>query len=200
MADNNFEQQNKSVEVQAAVTAALNEEKKKKKKKKLIIFGVIAVIIIIIIAIASSGGNSDSNSNSNSSSTTSSVKADEKTGNNTTIGDFNVVVKKAEISKDWTGKDAVVISYDCTNNSNDSYSFDGALDEKVFQDGIELEVATMSDEDDGTWLDTSEIKPGITKEVKKAYKLRNKTSDLEIEISESFSFSDDKITSTVKLK
>ncbi len=50
--------QNNSVEVQEAVTAALNEQKKKKRKKRLIFLAIIVVLVIGIIAIAGSGGDS----------------------------------------------------------------------------------------------------------------------------------------------
>ncbi len=198
MADNNFEQQSNNIEMQNAVSQALKDEKKKKRKKRLIILGVILVVFIIIV-ILSSGGKSNEASSDSNSSTTSSVSAEKSKNKDGAIGDFKCVVKKAEITKDWDGKDAVIITYDFTNNANDSYSFDGALEEKIFQDGIELEIATITDDDEAKWFDTAEIKPGVTKEVKKAYLLRNKKSDLEIEISELFSFSDDKITTTVKL-
>lgn len=199
MANNNFQQQN-NPEVQQAVNAALNEEKKKKKKKKLIILGVVIAVIIIVIAAASgSGSNDDTNTSSNEKTTVSSVDAEKKETDENTIGDFKCVVKGAKLTKDWEGKDAVLITYEFTNNSDSPISFDGALDDKLYQDGIELESAILSNDEEAKLIDTVDLKPGITKEVKKAYSLRNKKSEIEVEIQEVFSFSDDMIKTTINL-
>lgn len=47
---------------------------------------------------------------------------------------------------------------------------------------------------------TTKIKHGVTKEVTKAYVLRDTKTDLGIEISELISFNDDKIVTQVKLQ
>lgn len=200
MANNNFQQQN-NPEVQQAVNAALNEEKKKKKKKKkLIILGVIiAVIIVIAVAASGSESNDDTNTSSNENTTVSSVNAEKKETDENTIGDFKCVVKGAKLTKDWEGKDAVLITYEFTNNSDSPISFDGALDDKLYQDGIELESAILSNDEEAKLIDAVDLKPGITKEVKKAYSLRNKESEIEVEIQEVFSFSDDMIKTTINL-
>ena len=200
MANNNFQQQN-NPEVQQAVNAALNEEKKKKKKKKkFIILGVIiAVIIVIAVAASGSESNDDTNTSSNESTTVSSVNAEKKETDENTIGDFKCVVKGAKLTKDWEGKDAVLITYEFTNNSDSPISFDGALDDKLYQDGIELESAILSNDEEAKLIDAVDLKPGITKEVKKAYSLRNKKSEIEVEIQEVFSFSDDMIKTTINL-
>lgn len=196
MANNDFQQNNP--EVQQAVNSALNEEKKKKKKKKLIIFGVIFAIIVVI-AIAASGSDDSSSKTPNENTTASSVNAEKEKSDDNTLGDFKCVVKGAKVTKDWEGKDAVLITYEFTNNSDSPISFDGSLDDKLYQDGIELESAILSDDNESKLLDTVDLKPGITKEVKKAYLLRNKDSEIEVEIQEIFSFSDDMIKTVIKL-
>lgn len=198
MANNNFQQQN-NPEVQQAVNAALNKEKKKKKKKKLIILGIVIAVIIIVIAAASGSGSNDDTKTSSNETTVSSVDAEKKETDENTIGDFKCVVKGAKITKDWEGKDAVLITYEFTNNSDSPISFDGALDDKLYQDGIELESAILSNDEEAKLIDTVDLKPGITKEVKKAYSLRNKKSEIEVEIQEIFSFSDDMIKTTINL-
>lgn len=196
MANNDFQQNNP--EVQQAVNSALNEEKKKKKKKKIIIFGVIFAIIVVI-AIAASGSDDGSSTTPNENTTASSVNAEKEKSDDNTLGDFKCVVKGAKVTKDWEGKDAVLITYEFTNNSDSPMSFDGALNDKLYQDGIELESAILSDDEESKLLDTVDLKPGITKEVKKAYLLRNKDSEIEVEIQEIFSFSDDMIKTVIKL-
>ena len=196
MADNNFENQTNNNDVQAAVTAALDVEKKKKKKKKWIIIAVVAVVIILIAVIASGGSDDSSSEDSNASAVTSAVSAESEEKANDTVGDFKCVVKGAKLCKDWTGKDAVLITYEFTNNSDSAVSFDVALDARAYQDGVGLETAILDEDTD--YLDV-DIKPGVTKEVKKAYNLRDTSTEIEIEVSELISFSDDKIVTTVEI-
>lgn len=59
-------------------------------------------------------------------------------------------------------------------------------------------LAILSDEETDSLVDV-DIKPGVTKDVKKAYVLRDTTTELEVEISELFSFSDDKLTTKVQI-
>lgn len=196
MADNNFENQTNNNDVQAAVTAALDVEKKKKKKKKWIIIAVVAVVIILIAVIASGGSDDSSSEDSNASAVTSAVSAESEEKANDTVGDFKCVVKGAKLCKDLTGKDAVLITYEFTNNSDSAVSFDVALDARAYQDGVGLETAILDEDTD--YLDV-DIKPGVTKEVKKAYNLRDTSTEIEIEVSELISFSDDKIVTTVEI-
>ena len=196
MADNNFENQTNNNNVQAAVTAALDAEKKKKKKKKWIIIAVVAVVIILIAVIASGGSDDSSSEDSNASAVTSAVSAESEEKANDTVGDFKCVVKGAKLCKDLTGKDAVLITYEFTNNSDSAVSFDVALDARAYQDGVGLETAILDEDTD--YLDV-DIKPGVTKEVKKAYNLRDTSTEIEIEVSELISFSDDKIVTTLEI-
>ena len=196
MADNNFENQTNNNNVQAAVTAALDAEKKKKKKKKWIIIAVVAVVIILIAVIASGGSDDSSSEDSNASAVTSAVSAESEEKANDTVGDYKCVVKGAKLCKDLTGKDAVLITYEFTNNSDSAVSFDVALDARAYQDGVGLETAILDEDTD--YLDV-DIKPGVTKEVKKAYNLRDTSTEIEIEVSELISFSDDKIVTTVEI-
>lgn len=197
MADN-FNQQNN---VQMAVDAALQQEKanKKKKKKKIILIIFAVLLAIIVIAAVSSGDDDDSKSTSSTTSTSSGVKVEEKDTPKGQIGDYVCVVKKAEKCKNYDGKPAVKITYEFTNNSNDSQSFDLALTDNVYQDGIGLEDAFFTGEDEDMGIDVK-IKPGVTKEVRKIYLLKDENADLEIEIGQAFSFSDETITEIVKLK
>lgn len=196
MADNNYEIPQNNSEVQAAVNAAMKDEKKKKKKKKWIIIAVIAAVIIIIAVISSAG--SGDKSTPDTPATNSSVEADTTEATNNTVGDYGCVIKSAKLTKNWEGKDTVLLTYEFTNNSSSPASFDVALIDHVYQDGIGLETTFLSD-DDTDLLDV-EIKPGVSKDVRKAYLLRNTSTDLEVEISELISFSDEKIVTTVKLE
>ena len=196
MADNIYETPQNNSDVQAAVNAAMKDEKKKKKKKRLIIIAVIAAILIFIAVIGSAGSGNETDTNT--PATNSSVEADKKEVSNNTIGDYGCVVKSAKLTKNWEGKDTVLLTYEFTNNSSSPASFDVALTDHVYQDGIGLETTILSD-DDTDYLDV-QIKPGVSKDVRKAYILRDTSTDLEVEIEEFISLSDDKIVTTVKLE
>ena len=139
----------------------------------------------------------DNYSYSDDANTSDEVNASEDDVKDSVLGDYECVVKGAEKCTDWQGKEAVTIIYDFTNNSNKAISFDVALSTQAYQDGIGLETTWLNSDDTDIW--DVEIKPGITKEVRKAYILRDSTTDVEIEVSELFSFTDDKIVTTVKL-
>lgn len=163
---------------------------------------IINVVLSIIMSatmgatIFSSLSDSDDTDDSYTISANSDGDVEENIVSNNTLGDYKCEVVSSEICKDWEGKDAVLITYSFTNNSQDAVSFDVALDASLYQDGVGLETAILDDETDLVDVD---IKPGVTKEVKKAYLLRNTTSNIEIEITEFFSFNNDKIIVTVEL-
>lgn len=198
MADEFNRNPQQSAEVQMAVSQAMNDQKKKKKKKKLIIILVIAALVIIGI-VASSGGSDDKKENDNSTSASDSISADKNEKAEGAIGDYICTIKSATLCKDWEGKDSVKITYSFTNNASDAESFDIALSDEVYQDGIQLETTFLGGDNDDDWGIDVKIKPGMTKEVSKIYKLRDKSTPLNVEISEFVSFSDDKLTYTVNL-
>lgn len=197
---------NNNFEVQQAVNQALVDQKKKKKKKRLIIIGVILAIIVIGGIIGSSG------SDSKTETTTATIAAGEEKEKETEtaveaknektegeIGDYICTIKEAKVCKNWEGKDSVKITYSFTNNSKSPESFDVALTDEVYQDGIQLESTFISSDDDDWGIDVK-IKPGMSKDVSKVYILRDKETELEVEISELISFSDDKLVTKVKLE
>ena len=187
-----------NVEVQQAVNAAMAEQKKKKSKKRFIILAVI-LVVIVIIAVAATSGDDSSSTDAGNTSANSSIDAQANETVDGQIGDYICTVKSAEICKNWEKKDSVKITYSFTNNAKEAQSFDIALTDNVYQDGVGLESTFISSDDDDWGVDVK-IKPGVTKEVAKVYKLRDTTTDLEVEIGEWLSFDDTKITTTVKLE
>ncbi len=196
--------QDNNAAVQYAVNQALDEQKKKKKKKKRLIIAAVVVGIIVIIAIAASSGDSSNSSSGaqttagSAGETTSAVSAQEKETTEGEIGDYVCTVKSAEKCKNWEGKNSIKITYNFTNNSSDAISFDVALKDEAYQDGIGLESSFLDGGSDELGWDVK-VKPGTTKEVSKVYILRDESTQIELEISELISFSDDKLTYTVDL-
>ena len=112
------------------------------------------------------------------------------------LGDFTVSVVSCEIDQDRDGSDILVVHYGFTNNSRKNASFSVNISAEAFQNGIELDRAYFADVNDNSMLN---IKPGAGIEVIEAYALPDTSSPVDLEITESFSFSDDKLTTTINL-
>lgn len=118
------------------------------------------------------------------------------------LGDYIVIIDSCRMVKDYEGKPVVIVKYIFTNVSDESpAAFLYALDTAVYQSGIGLnESYFLSDSaayDSGN--QAKEIKAGATIEVEVAYELNDTTTDIEVEVSEYFSWTDDKVTKTFSL-
>ena len=133
---------------------------------------------------------------SESSSSSEQVEEPKASG---TLGEYEVTIKDCEVTHNYEGKDAVVITYEFTNNSDDAASFDVAMIAKVFQDGVELEYTSVYiDEESLEAVDDDcmkAIKPETSIEVKTARLLDNLSSPVEVEVEE-FLGNGDKLVKT----
>lgn len=183
---------------------------KSKKPKTAKVCGICALVSFVIsvafsVIMTVSGGllassvleDGDSSYSQGDDAGTFQAEGEDSAANDT-LGDYKCTVKGAELCKDYEGKDAVLVTFEFTNNSSDAASFDIALDAKAFQDGIGLESAYLADDETDGLVDV-EIKPGVTKEVKKAYILRDTTTAVEMEIAQWLSFDDSKIVTTIEI-
>lgn len=100
-----------------------------------------------------------------------------------------------ELIEDREGNECIVIYYAFKNASDENKSFGYVVDDKAFQNGIELEPSIWDVEgaEENKYL---EIKPGVVITVYSSFILRD-DSDVEIEISELFSFDNEIIDSMV---
>lgn len=115
-----------------------------------------------------------------------------------TIGDYAVSVVSQELTKDYEGKNAILIHLGYTNNSDRTDSFLSSLDVTAFQDGVELESAILTAGDTGS-SQLRKIKPGAGISVSVAYLLSSDTSPVELKIGELFSMNSDSVTYTVNI-
>lgn len=198
MSDQNNNQQQNQFQQVPQPPYTVPQEKPKKPVYKKWWFWVIIVIVAIVIFSSIGGGSSDTSTTESNQTTANSVAAQDDEKEKDVIGDYKCVVKKATLCKDYEGKDAVKIVYEFTNNSDEAVSFDIALQDDVYQDGVGLETAILSGDDIDYGVDVK-IKPGVSKEVTKAYVLSDTSTDLTVEIGELISFDDSKITTTVKI-
>jgi hypothetical protein len=113
-----------------------------------------------------------------SNGTSAQVGAGETTAQ---IGNATLTVKGARMSKDYDGKDCIVITYEWSHQKEEAESFMFYFADKVFQGGIQLERAIMADGVDSS-PSMLDIRAGTALEVEKAYVLRDTTTSTELEV------------------
>lgn len=103
---------------------------------------------------------------------------------------YAVTIDGCDVTTDYEGNPAIVITYTWTNNSDEAQMFDVAIDDKAFQNGVELSFATVSyDSDDYDMMASmKEVKPGGTLTVHQAFLLDDE-SEVTVQCEELFSFS-----------
>ena len=135
-----------------------------------------------------------------SSSVTTDSTPDPAPITTNTLGDFSVEVLSWRLGKNWEGAQVIFVKYSFTNNSADTASFAWSIDDKLFQNGVELADEYIPDDSSyDSSLSVAEIQPGVTIELEKAYTLRDSTSPITVELSELISFSGNKITHIINL-
>ena len=161
------------------------------------ILSILAVIVFAFFALASGSSDSDE---TNVTQEPGAAVADENAANS--LGDYQVEIKSARVSENWEGKPAVVITYGFTNNAEEPAAFWLAFEDDVYQGGVGLEKAyTMKDGDPYDEANQNkEIKSGVTIDVDVAYILNDTETDIEVEVKELYSFSDDSVSRVFSIK
>ena len=115
------------------------------------------------------------------------------------LGDYELLYKGACIMEDSDGNNAIVMTLDFTNNSEDSHSYLWSISETAMQNGAELAVATVysnPDSYDATVIEDqfTDVAPGATLEIRTAFVLADTTSKVEVTFEEAFGDKNGKIT------
>ena len=177
----------------------------KLKRKALALILSVAVLLALSACGSSSGGSSSQTPVAPSEAAESTPEpASEPTENDQAggkavgsgdLGDYHAEIKGAALAKDYEGNPAIVITYEWTNNSDDTTSAMVAVTGKAFQDGVQLETAIiMGDDSYDSGTSMKEVRPGTTVDIQCAYVLTSETSTVEFELTEWISFSDDMVT------
>lgn len=134
----------------------------------------------------------DSEYTEKDSSTVSSKNTGKQEGSGELGNYFVEINESAKIKKNRDGEPVIIISFDWTNNSDETTSAMVSFGEQAFQDGIELESSFQSSlyESDNY---SREIRPGTTITVERAFELNNETSVVEFEVSNWLSWNDESI-------
>ena len=177
-----------------------------KKKNRGCLIAVLSVVaflfLIIIILLAGSGGkDKDGETKTAQPGESAAVNAAKPEREEGKLGDFNVTIKDSVVVEN-DGKNILIVTYSFTNNSDDSKAFMYAIEDKLFQNGVELGTVYTSwgiEEHYNFDNKSKEIRPGVTLDVQEAYELNDPASEVEAELSESFSFADDKLIYKIKI-
>lgn len=180
---------------------------KKKHTGRNILIGIVAIILFfIIIGSCSNKKSSEANNTAQSSISSSetvfsSSVSQIQTKDSGDLGKYHVAIKSARLSKDYKNEDALIVSFDFTNNSDEANAFTWSIVDTAYQDGIQLDSAVISSSDTNNNIDeaSKKIQPGVTLSVEQAFILSNTTSPVKLETKEFISFSDDKLEKTFDL-
>ena len=115
-----------------------------------------------------------------------------------TVGDFELLYKSASIMKDCDGNDALVLTLDFTNNSEETTDYFWSIYETAIQNDTELEMAVVYlNEETLEYVDDSQyqdVAPGATFEVQTAYELIDTAGEVEVTFEEMEGDKNDSIT------
>lgn len=95
------------------------------------------------------------------------------------LGSYHVAIKGAKKSEDYEGKPVIIITYEWTNNSDDTTSAMGSMLEQAFQDGVQMDTGIVTEEINESY---TQVRPGTTVKVDAVYCLTS-DSTVEFELS-----------------
>ena len=104
------------------------------------------------------------------------------------IGDYELLYKGGCIMEDLEGRDAIVLTLDFQNNSEETISYLWSIVETAEQNGTELTTALVYVSEDSAEMVTDgqmiDAEPGQTVEIKSAFVLADTTSEVQVNFSE----------------
>lgn len=169
-------------------------------KKHLIICTVFVLIFLALCGCMSENeGGSSSGDNSQSSKNQSSSEAVDEENS---LGNYIININSCRLAKDYEGKEIVIVNYNFKNKSEESTSFNLAINDKVYQNDVGLNKCYVAD-DSANYTDENQkkdIKKGANLTVEVAYYLNDKETDIEVECSELISLENKKVTKTLSIK
>jgi hypothetical protein len=119
------------------------------------------------------------NSGTASTSTSDAQKEEPKKSEEKQPEKYEVTIGTLTQITDYSGNPAAKITFNFTNNSDETAAFIGSVRVEAYQDGQQLETAISSDVN---WESTTKkIKTGTSLEVEQAYSLIS-SSDVEVEV------------------
>ena len=149
--------------------------------KSLKLLALSCLMACMLFSLCACGGSSSDDSGSGAEGEKAPAQAEKPKS------DYDVSIVSSELTSDYSGSPALMVTYSFTNNSDKAKSFSVALSDKCFQNGVQLDSAIIKEVDTTSF---NEIKPGVTTEVVHAYVLADQ-SVVTVEVEELFSLSDE---------
>ena len=110
-----------------------------------------------------------------------------KTSNEPSVtAETTVKIAETFLSKDYKGKDVLVVKYEFTNGEDRARAFSTTFDDKVYQNGVECSSLAVFCDDVDSNTTLASVKRGVTLIVEEGYLLNDKKTDVEIEVKEIF--------------
>jgi len=107
------------------------------------------------------------------------------------LGDYFIGLKSITFEEDWNGDIVAILTMDFSHTKSSSKTYFWNINTTIFQGGAECENSSQFSSD----IRDAEIKPNVLVEITDAFVLWSK-KPFDIEISQVFSLSDDKIQYT----
>ena len=173
--------------------------KSKKGKRRIIILAVILIVFVFFWSIGSSDDSKPDTSSTNK--TVAAQKVKEENEENGKINNYTAIVKTSKVSKDYSGDPIIIVTYTFTNNSKKYAAFGYVIQDKLFQNGVELKavISTYGIDDYDFNNKYKDIKPGVTFDVQSAYYLNDSESPVDVELSDILGLKDPLVT-TINIK
>ena len=111
---------------------------------------------------------------------------------------YEIKINKTFISQDYEQKPVLVVEYEWTNNSDKTVSFTFAVQDNVYQNGIECSSTVFGCNDVDAEQQLTKIQPGTTYTLNVAYMLQDSNADAEIVITDLFG-TEELLKTTVKM-
>ncbi len=159
-------------------------------KRAVVVFScLIAALIFFAIGITGTEEPESEKSTSTTSATNTTIDSSQKQISSHTINfeKCDVSIKEYYKSKGFYDEELLVVVYSFTNTSNSNIYFSDSIEDKLFQDGVELDSYISTNIPGQVDIKDSyrELKPGASFDVPRAYKLNfNQSSTVEINLSQ----------------
>lgn len=151
------------------------------------------VCALTMIASLAGCGASDALSSSGASKKTSSDTTNPAPDDDTTEApaeektepdaDTNISIVSHSLSKDYNGKEVLVVEYAWTNTADKEKSFSFAVTDKAFQNGIECDSTVIGCDEIDSKLQLADVMPGTTINLKIGYHITDHT-DVTIRVTD----------------
>lgn len=162
-------------------------------------FATLMAALMIGAMLTACGGSDASDQETTKESATKQEQTEQKSSDEGDIGNYYVKLLDAEVTKDYEGNPAIRVSYEFTNNDEEATMADIATPMQAYQDGVQLELAFIADEDKEYNNGTLNVKKGATLKCAQYFTLTSDTSDVEVEVSDILGLSDP-LTKTYTIK